>query len=193
MNNLSLFRLPCAAALVGLLLIIASPGHANASPFTLVSASPKTLTSAMIAVAEKSDTRGQIFANKKALAFYQKVIRLVAVTGPDNDMLSSRIDGLRNPTLIVPRRAVLHVLFVNEDDDMFHNIRFGKALKSYPNTMSFYMRQSTGAQPLPHKANGKLHGEMMILRAPSTPGQYAYLCTVRGHAHGGMAGTLITR
>ena len=42
----------------------------------------------------------------------QKTIRLVAETGPENDMLSYRIDGLRNPILAVPKGAAVMVLFV---------------------------------------------------------------------------------
>jgi rusticyanin len=168
--------------------ILAAPG-----PFTLVMAAPKTLTAAAITAAQRTETHGQVSSSKKTLAFHQKVVRLVAVTGPDNDMLSYRIDGLRNPTLIVPKRATLRVLFVNTDDDMAHNIRFGMIEKSYPNVMNAYLKNSVGAPPLPHKTRTTFTGQELTLHAPATPGTYAYLCTVRGHAQGGMVGTVIVR
>ena len=193
MKNVLLSRLPHAAAFAGLLLTLASPAQAAPGPFTLGAATPKTMTPATLAAAQKTDTRGQVSANKKALTFRQKTIRLVVVTGPDDDMLSYRIAGLRTPTLIVPRGATLRVLFVNTDDDMAHNIRFGGLQKSYPNAMDAYMHKSVGASPLPHKTETAFTGEELTLCAPATPGAYAYLCTVRGHAQGGMIGTVIVR
>jgi rusticyanin len=176
-----------------LMLAFTGPVLAAPDPFTLVTATPKTLTSAAIAAAQRAETHGQVSSSKKTLAFHQKVVRLVAVTGPDNDMLSYRIDGLRNPTLIVPKRATLRVLFVNTDDDMAHNIRFGMIEKSYPNVMNAYLKNSVGAPPLPHKTRTTFTGQELTLHAPATPGTYAYLCTVRGHAQGGMVGTVIVR
>ena len=82
-------------------------------------------------------------------------------------MLSYRIGGLRNPTLIVPRGATIKMLFVNTDDDMFHNIRFGAALTTYPNAMTPYIKSSVGTPDLPHKSETELHGEELTLRAPS--------------------------
>ena len=41
------------------------------------------------------------------------------------DMLSYRVSGKRNPTLNFRKASTLKILFVNTDDDMFHDIRFG--------------------------------------------------------------------
>jgi len=162
-------------------------------PFTLVAATPKTLTPAMLAAAQKTETVGTVLADKKTLTFCKKAVRLVAITGPDQDMLSYRISGLRNPSLIVPREATITLLFVNTDDDMFHNIRFGAAPKTYPNVMTAYLKSSVGTPELPHKSETALYGEELIICTPAAAGRYVYLCTVRGHAEGGMAGTISVR
>jgi len=185
-----------APALLCSLLGVALAGIASAAasgPFRLASAVPQTLTPAALAAAQKTQTQGHVSADKHALIFTQKAVRLVAVTGPDQDMLSYRIGGLRNPTLVVPRAATITLLFVNTDDDMFHNVRFGAAQKTYPNSMTAYMKASVGTPDLPHKSDTALHGEELTLRAPMTPGTYAYFCTVRGHAQGGRVGKVVVR
>ncbi len=189
------FLWPAPVAALSALALMASVGPTLAAPgpFALVAATPKTVSPAGLSAALGHVTHGQPSAQGKALTFAQKSVRLVAVTGPDSDMLSYRVDGLRNPTLIVPPGATLRVLFVNTDDDMFHNIRFGAWRASFPADAAPLMRTSVGTPPLPHGTDAARHGELLTLRAPARPGKYAYFCTVRGHAPGGMWGTLIVR
>lgn len=181
-----LYSSPCLA-------LVGSAFAASGSPFVLIGDMPKTLTPASLAAAQKTETKGPVSADGKTLTFGQKVVRLVAVTGLEDDMLSYRIVGKRNPTLIVPRGATIKMLFVNTDDDMPHNIRFGTALKTYPNVMTSYVKTSVGTPDLPHKSATALHGEELTLHAPAAPGGYVYFCTVRGHAQGGMVGKVVVR
>ena len=161
--------------------------------FTLIRSVSKTLTPAALAAAEKTQTPGIASPDGKTLTFGQSAVRLVAATGLDTDMLSYRIDGRRNPTLVVPAGAVLTALFVNTDDDMAHNIRFGPMTKTYSDTMADYVKSSIGTPNLAHRSETLLHGEELTLRVPDAPGAYTYLCTVRGHAQGGMVGKVIAR
>ncbi len=108
-------------------------------------------------------------------------------------MLSYRIDGKRNPTLVVSPSTTIKMLFVNTDDDMKHNVRLGMALKSYPSVMTSYMKTSVGTSELPHMSGTAFYGEELTLHAPASPGTFVYLCTVRGHAQGGMVGKIIVR
>ncbi len=108
-------------------------------------------------------------------------------------MLSYRIDGLRNPTIVVARSTTLKVLFINNDDDMLHNVRFGTWRPAYPSEADTLNASSVGAAPLPHVSGGVFHTAEMVVQAPSTPGKYAYFCTVRGHAKGGMRGVIEVR
>ena len=81
-------------------------------------------------------------------------------------MLSYRIAGLRNPTLVVPAGATLKALFLNTDDDMTHNLRFGaQHTASAP---------SVGTPGLAHKTQAAFHAADATLRVPPKPGTYYY-------------------
>lgn len=175
------------------LALACSAAAAQASVFTLSAGIPQLVTPNGIAAALKTETPGQASPNGKTLTFRGSSVRLVAVTGPDTDMLSYRIDGKRNPTLVVTRGATLKMLFVNTDDDMKHNVRFGAALQAYPSVMTSYLKASVGTPELAHKSGPNYSGEELTLRMPAAPGTYAYLCTVRGHAQGGMVGKVIVQ
>ncbi len=171
----------------------AEPAPAPASPFTLVTGVRGTFTPRRLASAQATETRGQVSPDGKTLTFLERSIRLVAVTGPEDDMLSYRIAGKRNPALIVPRGATIRMLFVNTDDDMKHDIRFRTALKTYPSVMAPAQEPSVGTPEMAPKSGAALHGEELTLHAPASPGAYIYVCTVRGHAQGGMVGKIIVR
>ena len=130
---------------------------------------------------------GRITHNRKEIYFNDKVVRLVVYSGPANDMLSFRIADLRNPTISIPAGSTLHVLFVNTDDDMFHN--FALSLKKAPFPILIKRQIWVGCPGLPHRGSNRLSGAEMTFRL--APGRYTYLCTMRGHAHGGMYGTLV--
>ena len=152
---------------------------------TLMGAQAKTLSVAQAAALDKTATPGMVSADKKTLTFRQKTVRIVAHSGPASDMLSYRIDGLKNPTLVVPAGATVRALFINTDDDMTHNLRFGLQ-HTGPGP-------SVGTPNLPHKTATAFHAADMTLRVPARPGTYYYYCTIPGHAPGGMFGTLIVR
>lgn len=184
----------CAAAVLILALSLAATPAAQAGgPLALANAVSKTISQAQLKTALKGATPGRIAAAKTQMTFTQKAIRLVATTGPESDMLSYRMDGLRNPTLVVPKGATLKVLFVNVDGDMDHNIRFGAWHASYPNVADRLVKTSVGTPPLPHGTETRFHAEELTLHVPAAPGKYAYFCTVRGHAQGGMYGLLLVK
>ena len=152
---------------------------------TLAGVQTKTLSVAQAAALDKTATPGMVSADKKTLTFRQKTVRIVAHSGPANDMLSYRIDGLKNPTLVVPVGATVKALFINTDDDMTHNLRFGLQ-HTGPGS-------SLGTPNLPHKTETAFYAADVTLHVPAKPGTYYYFCTIPGHAPGGMYGTLIVR
>ncbi len=161
---------------------------AQAAPttgITVTGTQPKTLSVAAAAAADKTATHGMVSPDKKTLTFHGKTVRIVAHSGPANDMLSYRIDGLRNPTLVVPVGATIKALFINTDDDMVHNMRFGLQ-HSGP-------APSVGTPNLPHKTETAFHAADVTLRVPAKPGTYYYFCTIPGHAPGGMWGKVSVR
>ena len=97
--------------------------------FTLVSSEKKTIKESDLTSLEKNQTTGK--KDKTNLSFTEKEIRLVVTTGPEDDMLSYRIQGIRNPNLVVPNNATLKILFVNSDVDMRHDVRFGHVVVNF--------------------------------------------------------------
>lgn len=154
--------------------------------FTLVSSEKKTINLQGLIAAEKERTLGK--KDGSNLTFTEKEIRLVIKTGPLEDMLSYRIQGVRNPNLVVPSGATLKILFVNSDEDMKHDVRFGRVLKDFELTVE--TAENAGSEKLDHKTeDGTMQAEEIVIKT-SENGTYKYFCSVRGHAKGGMWGNI---
>ena len=185
-----------AAAGGALAVILLAPVAGRAAgqrAFTSVSAHKLTVTPAKIATAQKAVTKGKLSGDRKTISFSGSTVILVVSTGPENDMLTYRINGLRNPTLVIRPGATLKILFVNTDDDMAHNIRFGSKPAAFTSVADSLLKASAGTPPLPHGADDARPAEAITIRAPRSAGSYAYFCTVRGHANGGMWGIVLVR
>jgi rusticyanin len=165
----------------------AAQAPTSALPFTLDNHQQKSLSAEELAVEEKKQSAGAVSGTPQALTFKDTTIRLVVRTGPDEDMLSYRIAGLRNPTLVVPPHVTLSILFVNTDEDMHHDMRFGVAKRPFP--VAPDISTTAGSDRLPPAAEGKYSGEELTLHAMAM-GSYTYFCSVHGHAKGGMWGTI---
>ena len=159
-------------------------GH---TAFKLVSIESKTINEADLAKIQKEQDTGKV--DKSNITYTGKEIRLVVVTGPEDDMLSYRIQGVRNPNLIVPAGATLKLLFVNIDSDMRHDIRFAHFPGEFEDIVD--AAESAGSTKLTSRAEGTkaFNGEEMVLTA-NEEGAYKYFCSVRTHAKGGMWGNI---
>ncbi len=152
--------------------------------FTLVSSQKKTVKATDLASLEKNQTTAKREGSN--LTFSEKEIRLVIITGPEDDMLSYRIQGVRNPTLVVPAGATLKILFINVDTDMRHDVRFGHFTQAFD--VAVDIAETAGSTKLTARSeDGTLQAEEIVVKANNN-GQYKYLCSVRGHAKGGMWG-----
>lgn len=150
--------------------------------FKLIGSETKTVKETDLASLEKNQTFGA--KDKTNLTFTAKEIRLVVLTGPEDDMLSYWIQGVRNPNLVVPTGATLRILFVNVDVDMRHDIRFGHVEGDFP--IAPEIAGTAGSGKLEKRAQDNvLQAEEIILQAKED-GAYKYFCSVRGHAKGGM-------
>ena len=159
----------------------------NAASVKTVGSQKKTLTRQQLDALEKAATQGAKDGN--ALVFKDNAIRLVVRTGPEDDMLSYRLQDLRNPTLIFPAKATINVLFINTDGDMSHDIRFGTKPGEFQITPE--SDRTVGTTRLAHAAeDDTLTAEEVVIKAPDT-GEFVYFCSVRGHAKGGMWGNLV--
>lgn len=111
------------------------------------------------------------------------------------------IYGLINPTLVIPVGAVVHVTFVNLDDDMYHNFIVTSVPPPYPYNVMPYVGMYSGYMgpgmmyimhwlpPANYKA-GYAYGYEYTFTI-NEPGTYWYLCTYPGHAQEGMYGEII--
>jgi len=173
-----------------LLLFFAFIFSANAfahEAFKLVSSAKKTLKLAELIELEKGRTSGK--KDGQNISFTEKEIRLVVLTGPEDDMLSYRVQGVRNPNLIVPSGATLKILFVNKDIDMRHDVRFGHVTGEFAVAVD---REGTAGSNIltPKSEDETMQAEEIVLQA-SGDGAYKYFCSVRGHAKGGMWGNIL--
>lgn len=156
------------------------------SAFTLVSSEKKTIRERELSELSRSQTRGTISGHD--LTFAQAEVRLIVVTGPEDDMLSYRIQGVRNPNLVVPAGTVLRILFVNADVDMRHDVRFGHVTGEF--AIAPEIASTAGSIKLTSRREGDiLEAEELVIKS-NDPGAYKYFCSVRGHAKGGMWGNI---
>lgn len=155
--------------------------------FKLVSSEKKTLKLSELIELEKARTLGK--KENSNLTFTEKEIRLVVLTGPEDDMLSYRIQGVRNPNLIVPSGAILKILFVNYDVGMRHDVRFGHADGDF--ALAVDIAETAGTNKLEPKAeDGTFQAEDIVIQS-AKDGAFKYFCSVRGHAKGGMWGNIL--
>lgn len=172
-----------------ILLAFALLSSVNASAhtaFTLVSSEKKTVKASELAEFEKGRSVGKIDGSN--LSFTEKEIRLVVVTGPEDDMLSYRVQGVRNPNFVVPAGAVMKILFVNADVDMRHDVRFGHMTGEF--AIAPEIVDTAGTLKLTARSGEDvLQAEEIVVRANDT-GAFKYFCSVRGHAKGGMWGNI---
>ncbi len=159
----------------------------NAAPFALFSHTLQTLSPDELAKAQSMTTIGKLSDDKQSLTFDASAIRLVVTTGPADDMLSYRIQGVRNPTLVVPKGATLRILFVNTDEDMPHDLRFGAVMPPFPLVSD--ATNSVGSAKLQPLTNGQYAADEVSFQTTSI-GSFTYFCSVRGHAKSGMFGTI---
>jgi hypothetical protein len=163
----------------GLICAVNAFGH---EAFTLVSSQKKTVRTSDITALEKSQTTAKKVGS--TLSFTGNEIRLVILTGPEDDMLSFRIQGVRNPILAVPSGVRITILFVNVETDMRHDLRFGHAVGEFPARPS--IAETAGTTKLAPKGEGGLiQAEEIVVKANEN-GQYKYFCSVPTHAQGGM-------
>ena len=126
------------------------------SPFTLEQGKPKVIKPDDLAKIGHHAAAGTV--NGSTITYTGKEISIVAVAGPEDDMFSYRIQGLKNPQLVVPAGAVLNVLVVNIDTDMTHDIRFGRVAGDFP--AAPVLAGTAGSVKLaPRAADGSYHAQ----------------------------------
>ncbi len=136
----------------------------------------------------------KINKSDNSIEFYGQSVSIPIIASPKNaaDMYAFGVYGLINPTIIVRKDAKITIRFVNEDDDMYHNIAVVNSRPPYP-----YMSMMIGeafadsfVSPVPEASNNKYPIISNSFTASRT-GTFYYICQIMGHASNGMYGKLM--
>jgi hypothetical protein len=198
-GDATIFRVRLSKFLLSFV-IVAFAGFASASGeryFVLRSRISKTFAESE---ALPKPTLGTVYKGKGSLQFSQKVIRLVVkaetgkmtgkMTGKKNAFFFS-IQGLVNPSLVIPAGATVQILFVNESQGMFHDLIFSDDLPPFKNRPA--LKHPMGSSFVPPITAHIRHADELVFIAPKVRGMNSYLCTVMQHAANGMYGVIETR
>lgn len=127
----------------------------------------------------------------------QRAVNLTQEQPPPYDSASSGnafvIYGLINPTVIIPKGAIIHVEFINLDSEEYHNVIMTAAGPPYQYMPMSAMNGIVSMMPMiPHADySGGYAYEYNYTTAFGNPGTYWYICTYPGHAQMGMYGKII--
>lgn len=121
-------------------------------------------------------------------------IQIVAVASPDTGPdMTWNVDGLVNPTVVIPQGAQAAVAFFNADAGTMHGWELTTAAPPYP-AMPM-MEESvafSGAFAMPVAgATGQTWSGRTLHFTAATAGTFYYLCPVPTHAERGMYGKLV--
>ncbi|MFL6373159.1 MAG: plastocyanin/azurin family copper-binding protein, partial [Pyrinomonadaceae bacterium] len=156
--------------------------------FTLVSSEKLTVTQGQLDELQKQASIGK--ADGANLTFSSTDLKLVFTAGPENDMFSYRLQGMRNPNIVAPGDVRITVWFVNTDDDMPHDLLFSHYMADFPDVPD--KTQSAGTQRVrAHDAEAAPLSAEKIVITSNEDGAYRYFCSVKGHAKGGMWGNIL--
>ncbi|OEF99232.1 hypothetical protein BHF71_09580 [Vulcanibacillus modesticaldus] len=120
-------------------------------------------------------------------------INIVLIGGPEYADGRFVIDGLINPTIIIPKNTNISLTLVNEDEGMPHGVEFTTAKPPYS-----YMSMMDGGYsgvsliPIPEASAGN-YPVAKTTFSINKSGELYYLCQVPGHAAEGMYGKVIIR
>ena len=129
----------------------------------------------------------------------QRAINLTREQPPTYDSNNSGnafvIDGLINPTLIIPKDAIVHIGFINLDSSEYHNVIMTATGPPYQYMPMSAMNGIVSMMPIIRPANysGGSASEYNYTVVFGNSGTYFYICMYPGHAQMGMYGKIIVK
>ena len=199
-------RIAAIIAIVGLTVLAAAgcgqqqaAGHASAAASTdgasVSAARTGTISSADAApMGDAVPAGATIDRSTNQIIFSGKDVQFDVVGSPQGQRdLTFRIAGLVNPTIVLPQGAAVRVRFVNADPTMPHDFVLVSALTTFPPvpaSRAAFAGAVTSVLTAP--SQGRMNEQVISFTAAAT-GNYTYLCTVPGHAAGGMHGSLVVQ
>lgn len=150
-----------------------------------------TQVSQLIRVGE----RGAVLNRQKNTITYSgKSIDLVALASPHGKPnMTWEIDGMVNPTVIIPPHATIQVTLVNTDWGYMHGFEVTATAPPYSYMSMMDVNSDFLLMPLPERTTKSLTTAEYFTRSGHlhlSAGTYHYLCPMPGHAQQGMYGTL---
>ncbi len=123
-------------------------------------------------------------------------VRLVALASPEGGPdMTWNIDGLVNPTVMIPQGARVTVDLFNADADHQHGWELTRQPPPYQYMTMMYAavaQDGAFAMPVSGATSSRWFGRTLHFTA-STSGTFYYLCPVPGHAQKGMYGRFVVR
>lgn len=157
---------------------------------SIQSASPSTVW----AQSNQAAASSTIDHQANTVTYHGAQVGIVAVaspaSGPD---MTWNVDGLVNPTVVVPKGANVTVAFFNADADTTHGWDLGTAAPPYstmPMMAGSVAFPGAFAMPVAGATEQLWSGRTLHFTA-SKAGAYYYLCPVPGHAAQGMYGKFV--
>ena len=151
----------------------------------------------LAALVRRGEQGANIDPKANTVTYKGQTVTLVALASPHGEPnMTWEIDGLVNPTVVVPPAAQLDVVLVNTDWGYMHGFELTTTPPPYPYMAMAGVADSFFLMPLPPRtakdtATAGYYTESANFT--TTAGTYHYLCPVPGHAAAGMFGTLVVR
>lgn len=151
----------------------------------------------LTALVRDGEAGAHVDRSTDTVTYSGRSVTLVALSSPHGipDM-RFEIDGLVNPTVIVPQNARLTFHLVNTDWGEVHGLAVTTTPPPYPFMAMMATSDRLFLWPLPPRSTRNLAtAEYAASSAGVTlaAGSYDYLCPVPGHAQQGMYGRLVVR
>ncbi|MCL4545012.1 MAG: plastocyanin/azurin family copper-binding protein [Chloroflexi bacterium] len=148
------------------------------------------------ALAQQLAAGADINRQTNTVTYRAAALELVALASPDGQKdMTWNVDGLVNPTVVVPKGAQVTVHFFDADTGTPHGWELTSTPPPYPSMVMMDAQVAfPGAFAMPVRgATAQQWSGRTLQFTVTTAGTFYYLCPVPGHARQGMYGTLIVQ
>lgn len=143
---------------------------------------------------KEGEVGATINKNAKTVTYTGTNVNLVALASPHGvPNMTWEIDGLVNPTIMIPSGAKVHVTLVNPDWGYMHGFEITTTPPPYAQMPMMSINNDFLLPPLSQRTTQSLNTAEYYSRSGHLhlqKGTYYYLCPVPGHARQGMYGVL---
>ena len=153
-----------------------------------------TSPSAAGALSQQAAATATIDRQTNTITYHGAQVQIVALASPDTGPdMTWNVDGLVNPTIVIPKGAAVTVDFFNADTGTPHGWELTATPPPYQYMAMMYAGVALpGAFAMPvGGATAQTWFGRTVQFAAADAGTFYYLCPVPGHAAQGMFGKLV--